>query len=182
MEIRILEGDIILIKDFWTANKCQEYIAKTEDIGYKEALVNTGRGQRRMPGIRNNERVLLEDKHLADELWEELQHIAPQTVGLSKSMGLNELFRFYKYSTGQRFKKHRDGSYVRNEFEASYFTFMIYLNQDYQGGETAFEDLVISPETGDAIIFPHSVFHEGKEVVIGLKYVLRTDIMYRRQS
>jgi hypothetical protein len=30
-----------------------------------------------------------------------------------------------------------------------------------------------------ALIFLHSLYHEGSEVTQGVKYVLRTDIMYR---
>ena len=85
----------------------------------------------------------------------------------------------FRYEPGQLFKKHIDESFIRNELEASYFTFMIYLNDDYEGGETKFDTVEIKAKSGRGLIFLHSLLHEGAEVTKGKKYVLRTDIMYR---
>ncbi len=60
-------------------------------------------------------------------------------------------------------------------------TFMIYLNEDMKGGETKFIECDIKPETGKALIFIHELLHEGAPVLEGVKYVLRTDVMYRRK-
>jgi hypothetical protein len=68
---------------------------------------------------------------------------------------------------------------VRNATEASYFTFMMYLNDNFAGGETTFRNLSIKPERGMALIFLHALYHAGGEVTRGVKYVLRTDVMYR---
>lgn len=101
-------------------------------------------------------------------------------IGNSLAIGLNELFRFYRYTPGQRFKVHRDGSYIRNEKEASFFTLLIYLNEGYQGGETRFDNsIIVEGNQGMALIFLHTIRHEGCVVTEGTKYVLRTDIMYR---
>ena len=92
------------------------------------------------------------------------------------------MFRIYKYSPGQRFKMHRDGSYIRNEHEKSFYTFLIYLNDDFEGGETEFEGLfTVAPKKGSALVFHHPLRHEGKTLISGLKYVLRTDIMYTKE-
>lgn len=72
-----------------------------------------------------------------------------QAICTSKTVGLNEL----KYQVGQEFKRHRDQSYIRNDIEASYFTFMIYLNDNYEGGETTFNNLTVEPKQGTALIF-----------------------------
>jgi predicted 2-oxoglutarate/Fe(II)-dependent dioxygenase YbiX len=65
----------------------------------------------------------------------------PQQVGNRVPLGLNELFRFYRYQRGHQFKGHFDQSYIRSETEASYYTFMIYLNDNYEGGQTTFHGL-----------------------------------------
>ena len=78
---------------------------------------------------------------------------------------------------------------------------MIYLNDDYQGGETSFSDdhdihldssrgIYCSPEDkvytqlkarrGDLLIFDHKILHEGKQVTEGVKYIMRSDVMYER--
>ena len=56
---------------------------------------------------------------------------------------------------------------------------MIYLNDNYVGGETTFNEISILPKQGKALIFQHDLEHEGSSVIQGIKYVLRTDIMYK---
>ncbi|MDF1697684.1 MAG: 2OG-Fe(II) oxygenase [Saprospiraceae bacterium] len=173
---------ILTIEDFWTTEKCDAFIAMGERIGYSEALVQTDLGPRRIDHIRNNLRIIYDNEELANDLWEDLKNIAPKKVGNSISIGLNERFRFYKYTVGQSFKRHRDQSYIRNEKECSYYTFMIYLNDDYEGGATSFYNLSIQPKKGMALIFYHPLDHEGGKIHKGVKYILRTDIMYRLEG
>ena len=92
--------------------------------------------------------------------------------------GLNERFRFYRYGPGQRFAPHVDGAYERTNGERSRLTFMIYLNEGYQGGETRFGWHTITGRTGMALWFDHRLRHEGAELIEGVKYVLRSDVMY----
>jgi hypothetical protein len=55
---------------------------------------------------------------------------------------------------------------------------MMYLNDNFESGETTFRNLKIKPERGIALIFLHDLYHEGSQVTRGVKYVLRTDVMY----
>ena len=170
---------IVTLRDFWTIQKCTDFIQKSETIGYEPALIQTEKGARRVEGVRNNQRVLFSDENLANEIWNDLRQFIPFEYGNSRAIGLNELFRFYKYEPGQQFKRHRDQSFIRNEIEASYFTLMIYLNEEFEGGETTFNELIIKPKTGSCLIFLHDLEHEGAQLTSGTKYVLRTDIMYQ---
>ncbi|MBG9377696.1 2OG-Fe(II) oxygenase [Panacibacter sp. DH6] len=179
MQLNKLTDTIFTIDDFWTRQECEDFISKSEAIGYEPATVDTEKGQKIVEAVRNNYRVIYTDIVLADNIWRKLKPFAPSQIGNSKAVGLNELFRFYKYQAGQEFKKHRDQSFIRDEVEASYFTFMIYLNNDYEGGETTFNSLTIQPIQGSALIFLHDLEHEGSSVRRGIKYVLRTDIMFR---
>lgn len=171
--------DIFLIENFWPSHQCYDFIERTEKIGYEPATVETERGSRLVEFIRNNNRVIYKDIALADQLWLSLKPYAPVQRGNSVAIGLNELFRFYRYELGQQFRKHRDNSYIRNKDEASYFTFMIYLNDNFKGGETTFNDLVIQPKQGSALLFNHYLEHAGSPLIEGKKYILRTDIMFR---
>jgi hypothetical protein len=45
-------------------------------------------------------------------------------------------------------------------------------------GETRFDDTVIRPEVGLALLFDHYLTHEGSVVREGRKYVHRFDVMY----
>lgn len=64
--------------------------------------------------------------------------------------------------------------------ECSERTFMIYLNDDFTGGQTAFYefDVDVAPRLGMALVFQHRLLHEGCTVRSGVKYVLRSDVMY----
>lgn len=181
MEKQLYTPNIFTLKDFLSLQECQDLIAESEGMGYEEATVDVGNGvQRMIKGVRNNERVLYKDDAYATFIWERLKDFAPEGTDNRSAVGVNELFRFYKYSPGQRFKMHKDGSFERNRFEASQYTFMIYLNEAYTGGETIFASgEIIRPETGTALIFHHPLRHEGALLTAGVKYVLRTDIMYK---
>jgi hypothetical protein len=99
-------------------------------------------------------------------------------------VGINERFRCYRYTPGQRFALHADGTFARSREERSLLTFLIYLNQGMSGGETAFPEQgqCIVPQTGMALLFQHPILHEGCAVREGKKYVLRTDVMYRNRE
>ena len=102
-----------------------------------------------------------------------------------EAIGLNERFRYYRYDPGQKFRPHFDGSFDRTYAEKSLLTFMVYLNEGFAGGWTRFHtdrERFVAPEAGKALVFWHQQLHEGMPVESGRKYVLRTDVMYRRQS
>jgi prolyl 4-hydroxylase len=173
---------IYTINNFFTAEECAEHITWSEKRGYKQAKINSFGRQVVTTSVRNNSRVLFKDETFAASIWKRIEPFCVQQSGNMSAIGLNELFRFYKYGYGQKFRAHFDGSYERSETEYSLYTLMIYLNDNFLGGDTWFEDMVIKPETGMALIFKHDLLHEGREVIKGDKYVLRTDIMYRQNK
>lgn len=180
-DIVSLHQDAFLMPDFLTKNECQAYIAMSENIGYEEAGVTTGKNQSTMmKGIRNNYRLIYTDEALAETLYQRAKPALPAQIGLYSLAGFNEQFRFYRYDVGERFKKHRDGHFVRNEWEESFLTFLIYLNEDFEGGETTFDDFLVKPQTGTALCFLHELKHTGTLMNSGTKYVLRTDVMFTK--
>lgn len=168
------------IEGFLTATECRELIKVSEAIGYQEAEVSLPGGAKMMKGLRNNYRLLYQDVDLAEHYWHKLKGCCPQAIEASVAVGLNEQFRFYKYALNQQFKRHIDGRFKRNEEEESRITFMIYLNEDFTGGQTAFDQVSITPKTGTALCFIHEQKHEGRPVENGIKYVLRSDVLYRK--
>jgi len=187
MNLNQIAPNIWTIDNFLSPEECTKLIATSENIGFDAATINTAFGTRRVDEVRNNTRAFYNNQALADELWIKLKPFAPAAIGKSHPNGLNELFRFYKYQPGQQFKKHRDRSYERNETEFSLYTFMVYLSHDYTGGETSFYKpvdgkSVVKGETGMALIFLHDLLHEGSTVNSGLKYILRTDIMFKLEQ
>jgi len=175
-----LHPQIIIIEDFLSMKRCSSYIEKSELQNFEEAKINMQGNQVMNKIVRNNDRLLFFDKDLAEDLWQKLKEFVPSSIGSSIAIGLNEMFRIYRYEVGQRFKMHRDGSYERNDTEFSILSFLIYLNDDFEGGETDFRKITtVIPKIGMALAFHHPLRHEGKEIISGTKYVLRTDIMYK---
>lgn len=186
-----IDGDrIFVIRAFCTEQECEAFVAGSESGGYQDATINTVAGVRINREIRNNARMILDDPSLADRLWQRLQPFVPTTLEDWQVLGLNERFRFYRYDPGQRFAPHFDGSFERATGERSHLTFMVYLNDDFTGGETKFYDInqrdvcraTVRPERGMALVFAHLQLHEGAPVLDGRKYVLRTDVMYAPES
>lgn len=170
--------DVRLLTGFLDSDRCDAMIGRADEIGYYDAPINTLTGAEVFSEIRNNHRVMFDDPRLAEELFLRLAPHLPQSYDGWKLYNLNERFRVYRYEKGQYFRWHRDGSFMREVTEASKITFMIYLNEDFGGGETDFLNFSITPSKGAALFFPHQLRHQGNPVEKGIKYVLRTDVMY----
>jgi len=160
--------------------ECDEYIALTERLGYEGAPITTPLGFAMRPEIRNNGRVILDDPERSNALWQRVRDLVPAFLQGRQAAGLNERFRFYRYDSGERFARHFDGPFRRPSGEESLLTFMVYLNDGFEGGETGFVDVWVTPKAGMALIFRHDLLHEGAPVTRGRKYVLRSDVMYGR--
>ena len=195
----MLKNDIVPDRIFTISNvlspeECVEYITLTENIGYTPAGLTVGKDEYMMaPQVRNNDRVILDDEKRATDLWNRIAEYVPTTIDNWTAIGLNERLRFYRYDPGQWFAPHGDGSYMRENHDHSRLTFMIYLNDGFEGGETRFyihhdyfvlldpnvvPDVSVVPKTGMALCFRHEMRHEGARMIGGRKYVLRSDVMY----
>jgi hypothetical protein len=173
--------DIFVVPNFLTKEECEQQIAKCEAVGFADAPINGPSGPVISKGMRNNERVIIDDYSTANDLFTRIKEHLPESC--SKASGINERFRYYRYEPGQFFDWHFDGSY-----KTSRLTFMIYLNDDFTGGTTDFNFAINSwsslpivqakPEKGMALVFVHNVLHRGAPVLTGRKYVMRSDIMF----
>lgn len=163
-----------------SVEECDALIRRAEAQGFEFAPIATPRGFRIDTETRNNDRVIFDDLALAGDLWSRVCGAIPAVMKGRQAVGLNERFRLYRYAPSQRFSWHSDGAFRRDNGEVSLLTFMIYLNDDYRGGTTRFEDAEVVGRTGMALVFRHELQHEGATVVAGQKYALRSDVMYGR--
>ncbi|MEZ5419053.1 MAG: 2OG-Fe(II) oxygenase [Vicinamibacterales bacterium] len=180
MRTEIAPG-VFTIDGVLTASECRDYIEWSETLGYEAASVSLAGGAVHRPDIRNNARVTVESVDRAAELWRRAAPHIPAMLQGRRAVGLNERLRFYRYGPGQRFSWHTDGCVRRPNGEESLLTFMIYLNDNAEGGETRFEHAAVRPHLGRALVFDHYLAHEGALVTVGQKYVLRSDVMYGPQ-
>ena len=172
------------VPDVLSGPECRALIARIEELGCVPAPVTTNRGFVMRPDIRNNTRVVIDDEALAAALFERVASHVPPVLAGADVISANERLRCYRYERGQRFAPHYDGAFVRNAQEMSRLTFMVYLNDDFTGGSTNFLHLEkrIEPRVGMALLFQHRLLHEGSEVTDGVKYVVRSDVMYRARA
>lgn len=149
------------------------------------------------------------DTAFHDALWARISPYVPATVGGRVARGINRRFRVYRYVPGAEYRCHIDGAwppsgilpddtYVYDSSPAgkkqsSLFTFLVYLNDEFEGGETTYflpaaregtlNAYPVRPVMGGVAIFPHgdtrgALLHEGTGVRKGAKYIIRTDVEY----
>ena len=86
---------------------------------------------------------------------------------------------FIHYINGSHHKPHTDGQFLQNGYAVPGndrdLTAVLYLNDDYEGGELYFTflDLKIKPSKGDVITYPTTFqYRHGVNPVLGNRYVL----------
>jgi hypothetical protein len=177
---------IFFVHNFLTAPECQQLIHLTEALGYAQ----TNQQETRFSAHRRNGRIQCFTAQVASQLFKRCRHLFPSGKDAMQPVGLSSNFRFYKYQPGDRFGMHVDDS---NEVEEGItcFTLLVYLNQNLTGGSTKFYTgsnpkkarlvLEVQPEEGGALAhehFPHCLLHEGSQVEQGIKYLMRTDVVF----
>lgn len=179
--MEIADG-IWTVENFLNSEECADWIEFAVGLGFGDAPINVGYGKEQIvDNIRNNERAMVDDFERAELLWNRAKGHLPKTMYNRSALGLNERLRFYRYQQTHKFSWHADGYFARPNGEQSLLTFMVYLNEDFLGGETVFSHrsrTEIVPRTGLMLAFRHEIMHEGSVVRKGRKYVLRSDVMF----
>ena len=196
------QKDIFALSNVLSPSECESLIHLSERHGYV-SLISAERGSTG----RTNTRVLTDDKSLADMLYERVREFLPKSYRLRDGewdlIGLNSRFRWCKYVKGQSFKRiHCDKWVDLPELpdQHSFYSVNIYLNEHgtcYSGGRTIIyekkgyggsgqykETSSVSAKTGEVVIFnhfPEKYWHSGETLSSGIKYLLRSDVMYKRR-
>ena len=90
----------------------------------------------------------------------------------------NSVIMTGKYVEGNSFSMHTDTGlyYDREKKEKTQWTLLIYLNDDFEGGETIFYDdewnetQIVVPKQGTAILFDIDLWHKANILYKGEKY------------
>lgn len=181
---------IFVVPQVFSLEECKELIARAEDIGFESASVRTRHGPKMLTDVRNNTRVNLSDARLAKLMWNRIEDHLP-TLDSFLAIGVDSRLRFYRYTPGQEFKRHRDGIEVNEDGFRSKLSYLIYLNAGFDGGATVFhtsrtsdelEAIPVKPAAGSALLFGHRTWHAGAAVLSGTKYVLRSDVFYNEPA
>jgi 2OG-Fe(II) oxygenase superfamily len=226
-DIKTLQWDeqIFTLDGLVTIEECDELIQKAETRGFRDSAPSGGgHGRTGREDARTSQFCVIDDEEEADRLWQKVKsHLLPDVSHLTTSayitdatkhahpIAVNPHLRIYKYEPGQAFPEHidykmrqivwRDGKKYER---MTYMTLLIYLNDNFESGETGFwtqhdimgkkehcrflrtvEDkphqVIISPLKGRMLISDQNLLHEGIPPSSGTKYVLRTDIVHERE-
>lgn len=166
--------------------ECKRLIRYTERLGY-EPLEGYD------PRYRSNTRVIVHSHEVADIIFDRVKAMVPAEISkrLRGKWSLKECngrWRFCRYTPGQHFSGHYDGSFEESPHCRSFITLNLYLNGGFEGGHTRFlnrqtKEVIdqVTPEPGLALVFDHDIWHDGEALGkggSGVKYLMRTDIMY----
>ncbi|KAL5116336.1 hypothetical protein ACEQ8H_005794 [Pleosporales sp. CAS-2024a] len=190
-----------LIRDVLSPEECTSIIAAGETMEFLPDAPVRPQGEDTSVLAHNFYWII--DQAFHDKLWSRVKAFVPEVVGGKKVRGINRRFRVYRYVPGAEYRCHIGIDPVTDAYQydsspaaarqSSLFTFLLYLNDDFTGGETTFfipsvrEGVInaypIQPVMGSVAVFPHgeaqgALLHEGTGVVEGAKYVIRTDVEY----
>jgi hypothetical protein len=186
----LLPGEIVQIHNLFSAKDCKTWV---DALG--RLPMEPPRAPQRGEATRTNYRFSVQDPDFAKRLWTEtaLSTLLPPVLG-AKACGLNSNIRVYRYDSATQafFGPHYDDS-VQDAGLSSRWTLLVYLTgieDGLQGGQTVFhcnekrtEPLVVELERGAALLHKHGadcLLHEARPVLAGVKWVLRSDVMFAR--
>lgn len=181
------DGSIFAVDNVLTHAEAAALVAATDPH-----FVHQGsRGPAAGEALRSCGRCSVIDHAFARMLW---KAVAPAiTPGLpprerGAAVGLNPNIRAYRYDRGDAFKPHYDDDEVVDGMGVTRYTLLLYLSA-CRGGETVFyaggrgRSVVasVAPAPGRALLHRHGgacLPHEGARVDGGVKYVLRSDVVF----
>jgi len=192
-------GTLVVLENLFSPTECARLLQAADAVGF---------GRTSYPkAYRGNLRLITEDKSLTDAVWARVRHVLPASIDFEgatwDAVGLNECWRLAKYHPGDRFGAHVDAFFQRSDDEQSFYTVNVYMNavpreaggstRFYAGGGSRFDAsreqepvLTIAPEAGLAVIFRQppaaQLLHDGEQLKSGLKYLFRSDVMFRRRG
>lgn len=152
--------------------ECETLIKAAENStskGWERAMINIGGGkQRLMTNERNCGRIIWDSRDVVARIWKRIEHL-PEVQEITRLENVprifgngpakwnevwnftrpNERMRFLKYTGGEYFRPHCDGSYeTPDRSERTYFTLHLYLNTaDVISKEDAEKDGAVPSES-----------------------------------
>ncbi|CAM9795938.1 unnamed protein product, partial [Scytosiphon promiscuus] len=190
---RVYANTILSIESLLSPRECAAWIRYGEEEGFERSFHT----QTSEIAHRDNGRITLHSAEVASALFARVGPFVPTEMDGRTAVACNSNIRIYRYAVGQRFGKHIDES-VEDESG--------HLSQGsdgavggdigpgeegapLRGGETVFYKgnyggkiaASFSPRRGACLVHGHGrqcLLHEGAAVTSGVKYLLRTDVMY----
>ena len=162
-----------------------DYIWSKDVLDYYREMFNDWKGKQSNPVHRSGDRELLDITHdcpdpspMVSKYINFLSDRVAFELSNSLSSGYSTDGRLSLYNIHQRYDWHHDASrkykHPQNPNWRRVISSITYLNDDFKGGETEFEDQVIIPESGKTLIFPSTFTypHRGCPIIEGIKKIM----------
>lgn len=197
----LLPNYIWVIQNFMSPKECEAWIDWVE---CSRELEYINQRATRYMASRECFRVQMNNPVMAEQLFRRIQAVksllteelmpknGPTENSSFTPVGCNPNLRVYKYSSGHAFSKHIDETNIVPGLGETKFTVLVYLS-DCHGGATRFfppqsskkeggnNSIAFAPKMGAMLIHLHGedcLLHQADPVEKGIKYVLRTDLVY----
>lgn len=183
---------LIEIPNFLTSNECDELIQYMET--HPDEIIDSSVDK----GWLYDKGSISKKDRISKQCWvssrklaliKRIQRLTCDYIDIPEYM--QESLQIVKYYVGGFFKPHYDEKITLFHQYKRYCTLLIFLNDDFEGGETVFPHLnrTIIPVKGKAIFFKnmcpksHRIlwysYHGGNTVKVGTKYIANLWIRYR---
>lgn len=160
-----LKNKVWTIENFLTYEECQKHIIEIQNKEDKICFTDSGK-------FENDKYV---DTELTDKFYNRFTELFE---GNTTIIDHNDLIMSAKYLPNNSFNLHTDTGLYFNPIdrEKSSHTLLIYLNDNFEGGETTFYSdefkrlFSIKPKKGMALLFDINLWHTGEILKTGEKY------------
>lgn len=169
-----LETRIYQIQNAISPAVCRDYIQQGDRVGWSPTNISE-----------LNPLFSRSQTHISigtQALFAAIQHTAPPRLdGMEIISLVEQRTACMRYSEGEYFGLHTDSPFVAQDGACTKLSLVLYLNDDYSGGETFFPDLAleVNPEVGKVLLFPPNLHHMSKPIYRGTKYIVRSEVLYR---
>ena len=171
------------IEGFLSEEECSELVTMIDANHTRSSVVEGGTDISTVSDTRTSSTCNLDTNN---ELVSKIHNRI--STKLEQPLSKGEALQGQLYEQGQFFKPHNDyfsgTAYDKHCLQSGNrtFTFMIYLNDDFEGGGTNFPKLnkTIQPKKGKAVIWQNTIdgvgqpetLHEGQSIYSGKKYII----------
>lgn len=192
---------LLEIPNILTKQECLTIIQQANNISHK--LTNAVHSDELSTeeygwsNINGYNRALIVNSELTTKMFEKVKRLIPAEYNGNVITHINPSIRLLNYENYGKLPIHYDAANIdlsNNKIHKTVFILSIYLNDNFNGGETDFIDFdtlevekSIKPQTGKAIIFSLNNAHRGNKVIEldnndgyelpSRKYLLKCDIM-----
>lgn len=183
-----LAPDIIIYKQAIPTHICKYILDKCNGLNKWQKSLTVGEYENTMSpkdSPRQSESVFISDAPALKDIDSYIHKMFVQslhdymlnmrrTSAESAGISSDEGYTLLKYTAGGYYSEHIDHSNTGNI--PRIVSALIYLNEDFVGGETYFprQDVMVEPQTGDIVFFP-SIYthpHVAKDIEKGTKYCI----------